>query len=122
MRRLLRWCAVTTLTTGLAVAGAASAYAQPSPPMNVPPPGKAATDVVPILRDVGVDQKLDQQVPLDLKFTDSTGKDVTLREYFSGKRPVVLALVYYQCPMLCMQVLSGLVGSLEGLPMDAGRE
>jgi protein SCO1 len=101
---------------------AASAYAQPSPPMNVPPPGKAATDVVPILRDVGVDQKLDQQVPLDLKFTDSTGKDVTLREYFTGKRPVVLALVYYECPMLCMQVLSGLVGSLEGLPMDAGRE
>src|SRR5215510_123447 len=104
---LLRCCAVSTLAAVL-TAASATAYAQPSPPMNVPPPGKAATDAVPILRDVGIDQKLDQQVPLDLKFTDSTGKDVTLREYLNGKRPVVLALVYYECPMLCMQVLSGL--------------
>jgi len=88
----------------------------------VPPPGRAATDRVPTLREVGVDQKLDQQVPLDLTFTDSTGKDVTLAEYFTKKRPVVLALVYYECPMLCTQVLSGLVGSLEGLMFDAGKE
>jgi protein SCO1/2 len=89
--------------------------------MPVPPPGKAATDRVPMLREVGVDQKLDQQVPLDLVFTDYTGKDVTLGSYFKT-RPVVLALVYYECPMLCTQVLSGLVGSLEGLHFDAARQ
>jgi protein SCO1/2 len=100
---------------------AALANAQPSRPLMVPPPGKAATDRVPILREVGVDQKMDQLIPLDLTFTDWTGKDVKLADYF-GKRPVVLALVYYECPMLCTQVLSGLVGSLEGLMFDAGKE
>jgi protein SCO1/2 len=105
----------------LLVVSAAPAFAQPSPPMSVPPPGKAATDRLPILKDVGIDQKLDHQIPLDLVFTDETGKDVRIGEYFTT-RPVVLALVYYECPMLCTQVLSGLVGSLEGLAFDAGRE
>jgi protein SCO1/2 len=122
MNALLRRCGVSILTTGLLVAGAASAYAQPSRPIMVPPPGKAATDRVPILREVGVDQKLDQQIPLDLVFTDSTGKDVRIGDYFTSKRPVVLALVYYECPMLCQQVLSGLIGSLEALTFNAGRE
>jgi len=97
------------------------AWAQPSPPLSVPPPGKAATDRLPILKNVGIDQRLNQQVPLDLVFTDDTGRDVRLGSYF-GARPVVLALVYYECPMLCMQVLSGLVGSLEALPFDAGQQ
>jgi protein SCO1/2 len=111
-------CLIASL---LMLVTAASASAQPSRPLMVPPPGRAATDRVPILREVGIDQKLDQQVPLDLTFTDSTGKDVKLAEYFT-RRPVVLALVYYECPMLCTQVLSGLVGSLEGLMFDAGKE
>ena len=70
---------------------------------------------------VGIDQKLNQQVPLDLAFTDETGRDVRLGEYF-GKRPVILALVYYECPMLCTQVLNGLVSSLGVLTFDVGRE
>jgi protein SCO1/2 len=105
----------------LVLASAVSASAQPSPPMSVPPPGKAATDRLPILKDVGIDQKLDQQIPLGLTFTDETGTDVRLGDYFTT-RPVVLALVYYECPMLCTLVLNGLVGSLEGLTFDAGRE
>ena len=63
----------------------------------------------------------EQQVPLDTPFIDENGRDVTLGDYF-GKRPVVLALVYYECPMLCTQVLNGLVGSLEALTFNAGKE
>jgi protein SCO1 len=74
-----------------------------------------------ILTKVGIDQKLNQQIPLDLAFVDETGRNVRLGEYF-GKRPVILALVYYECPMLCTQVLNGLVGSLGVLTFDVGRE
>jgi protein SCO1/2 len=99
----------------------ASVAAQPSKPIYVPPPGKAATEQLPILKEVGVDQKLNAQVPRDLEFTDSTGATVTLGDYFTG-RPVVLALAYYECPMLCTQVLNGMVGSLEALTFSIGRE
>src|SRR3982074_717894 len=58
-----------------------------------------------VLTQVGIDQRLGQQIPLDLKFKDEFGKDVTLGKYFNQKRPVLLALVYYDCPMLCTQVL-----------------
>ena len=60
-------------------------------------------------------------MPLDTPFVDENGRDVRLGDYF-GKRPVVLALVYYECPMLCTQVLNGLVGSLEALTFNAGKE
>ena len=100
---------------------AAEVSAQPSKPIYAPPPGKAATEQLPILKEVGVDQKPNAQIPLDLEFNDSTGRTVTLREYFTG-RPVVLALVYYECPMLCTQVLNGLVGSLEALAFSIGKE
>ena len=60
------------------------------------------------------------QLPLDLPFMDESGKQVRLGDYF-GKRPVVLALVYYECPMLCTQVLNGLVSALEVLTFDAGQ-
>ena len=74
-----------------------------------------------LLRDVGIDQKLNEQVPLDLTFVDETGQSVHLRSFFEGK-PVVLALVYYECPMLCTQVLNGLVRSLKNVKLDAGRD
>jgi protein SCO1/2 len=98
-----------------------AAWAQPSGPMSVPPPGLAASEQIPILREVGIDQKLDDQIPLDLEFTDEDGRAVRLGDFF-GKRPVVLALVYYECPMLCTQVLNGLVGSLEALAFNPGEE
>ena len=74
-----------------------------------------------LLSKVGIDQHLNQQLPLDLKFTDETGREVSLSEFF-GKRPVVLALVYYECPMLCTQVLNGMVGALGVINFDVGRE
>ncbi|HZP02211.1 MAG TPA: SCO family protein [Terriglobia bacterium] len=74
-----------------------------------------------LLRDVGIDQKLNEEVPLDLTFVDETGQSVALRQFFNGK-PVVLALVYYECPMLCTQVLNGLVRSLKEIKLDAGHD
>jgi protein SCO1/2 len=110
---------VAVVAAGLFCASAAAA--QPTPPLSVPPPGPASQAQIPILREVGLDQKLDAQLPLDLAFNDETGKAVRLGDYF-GQRPVVLALVYYECPMLCTEVLNGMTGALETLNFNAGRE
>jgi protein SCO1/2 len=75
----------------------------------------------PVLKDVGIDQLLNSQIPLDLEFKDETGRTVKLAEYFTDK-PVVLSLVYYDCPQLCTQVLNGLLGTLKTLPMAPGKE
>lgn len=74
-----------------------------------------------LLKDVGVDQKLNQSVPLNLTFRDEHGKPVQLAQYF-GQKPVILSLVYYNCPMLCTQVLNGLESSLKLIPMDIGKQ
>ena len=103
-----------------ALAFAAPAFAQPKSPMSVPP-GKAASEQIPALKNVGIDQKLDEKIPTDLAFTDDMGKDVTIGQYF-GKRPVILALVYYECPMLCTLTLNGLVSSLTPLQFTASKE
>jgi protein SCO1 len=84
-------------------------------------PGDAASSKPGMLSKIGIDQKLNQQVPLDLTFIEESGREVRLREYF-GKRPIILALVYYECPMLCTQVLNGLTGALGTLNFDVGRE
>jgi protein SCO1/2 len=74
-----------------------------------------------LLKQVGIDQKLNGQIPLDLKFRDESGQTVQLGEYF-GQKPVILTLVYYNCPMLCTQVLNGVESGLKELQMDIGRE
>jgi protein SCO1/2 len=84
-------------------------------------PGSPSTGLPTALRDVGIDQKLDQQLPLDLIFRDESGQEVKLGHYF-GQRPVVLAFVYYDCPMLCTQVLNGMVTSFRVLPFQVGKE
>ena len=66
----------------------------------------------------GVDEKLDQALPLDLKLTDSTGKTVTLGDYFTGKRPVVIQMAYYRCPKLCGEISKGMVRSMKSLAGD----
>jgi protein SCO1/2 len=73
------------------------------------------------LQGVGIDQRLNEQVPLDLPFRDETGKTIKLGDYF-GKKPVILALVYYECPMLCTLTLNGLVRAMRALPFDAGNQ
>jgi protein SCO1/2 len=73
------------------------------------------------LDQVGFDQRLGQPVPAELRFRDETGRQVRLADYL-GRKPVVLVLAYYECPMLCTMVLNGLVGSLRALEFSAGRE
>jgi protein SCO1/2 len=108
--------AALLLLAGLA---ATSAQAQKEPPQS----GEASTVGVrpPMLQKVGIDQKLDQSLPLELRFRDEAGRSVTLGQYF-GPRPVILALVYYDCPMLCTQVLEGLARALKPLKFDPGKE
>lgn len=84
-------------------------------------PGIPASARPAALEGVGIEQRLDTQVPLDLPFRDEAGRAVHLSDYF-GKRPVLLALVYYDCPMLCTQVLNGLLSALNVVSFDAGRE
>jgi protein SCO1/2 len=105
----------------LVAACAAPAFAQFSTPMSVPPPGPAATAQIPMLRTVGIDQKLDSPVPLDATFVDEAGRTVPLGTYF-GSKPVVLVLAYYQCPMLCTQVINATVSSMMPLTFNAGQE
>lgn len=81
----------------------------------------AANDVPEELRQVGIEQRLDEVIPLDLTFRDETGQAVRLGSYFA-QRPVLLALVYYECPMLCTLVLNGLVSALKAVALDAGRD
>jgi protein SCO1/2 len=74
------------------------------------------------LSGVGIDQKLDQQIPLDLTFKDETGKTVQLGDYFKSGRPVILNLVYYTCPMLCGEELAGEASALGVLRFSPGKE
>lgn len=73
------------------------------------------------LREVRFDQKLDEQVPLELEFQDESGKKVRLGDLFAGK-PVILNLAYFRCPMLCDQVLNGMVRVMLDLPLDIGKD
>ena len=73
-----------------------------------------------LLQKVGINQKMGGQIPLDLPFTDESGREVTLRQYFG--KPVILALVYYQCPSLCNMVLNGVLRSIKQLDLVAGDE
>jgi protein SCO1/2 len=83
-----------------------------SPPPNVRPPG---------LKNVGIRQNLNQQIPPDLVFTDDLGRKVRLGDYF-GQKPLILNFVYYNCPMLCSEALSGLESALRVLKFDVGKE
>lgn len=83
-----------------------------APPASVKPVG---------LQNVGIQQRLEQQIPLDLSFRDETGKAVRLGDYI-GKKPVILNFVYYRCPMLCPELLIGLESSLKVLKFNVGKE
>jgi len=91
-------------------------YAQP--PMGPVPTGNSNE----VLKKVDIEQRLNNQIPLDLKFRDESGRGVRLAEYFAKGKPVALMLVYYECPMLCSQVLNGAVGAFQALSFTAGKE
>jgi protein SCO1/2 len=86
-----------------------------------PQTGLPSNQMPGTLQDVGFEQRLDETLPLDLSFRDEDGREVRLGEYF-GDRPVLLAFVYYECPMLCSQVLNGVTSALVAIDERAGRD
>ena len=102
----------------------ASAHAQASSPASAGykrEPGLTSSQVPRALREIGFDQNLDERVPLDVGFRDERGAAVRLADFF-GTRPVVLVFAYYDCPMLCTQVISGLSSALAVLSLQPGQD
>lgn len=91
-------------------------------PKTYDPAASEPNGLPKVLNDVGIKQNLGAQLPLDTEFKDENGNTVKLGDYFKSGRPVILALVYYECPMLCNEVLNGLTGSLKGISLDAGKD
>jgi protein SCO1/2 len=98
---------------GIVAAGAALASAQQF--------GLPASSVPAMVQGVGIDQNLNAQIPLELKFKDETGQTVRLGQYFRQK-PVVLALVYYECPGLCDLILNGLSHTMQQISLNVGSD
>ena len=116
VRTSIRFALLTALLAGMV------AFAQP-PSSFMRGATQSASQVSPVdLKDIGIDQKLDQPVPLDLTFKDETGKTVRLGDYFQAGRPVILNLVYYTCPMLCGEELAGESSALAVLRFTPGKE
>ena len=107
--------AIATIAVLLISGGIALSQAVPS---NI---GVTSTTMPAQLKNVGFDPQLNAQIPLDLPFVDENGSNIQLRDYFKQK-PVVLAFVYYGCPMLCNQVEQGVVGALRMLSFTPGRD
>jgi protein SCO1 len=105
----------------LAVMAGVSVLAQANAPGLRPEAGPPSNAMPQALQQVKFDQKLDAQLPVDATFKDDTGKTVRLGDYF-GERPVVLAFVYYECPMLCNQILNGLVSGVGVLDQTVGTD
>jgi protein SCO1/2 len=106
---------------------ALAAFAQPGQLAPVQPSiGMQDSNLKPALpgalAGVGIDQKLDYQVPLNLQFIDESGATVPLSSFFHTRKPVILALVYYRCPMLCTQILNGLESSLKAVSFNPGQD
>ncbi len=101
--------------------GAAPVLAQVAPIGEKSMGDPAQSKLPAILQKATIEQHLDQPLPLAAEFRDETGRTVRLGDYF-GKRPAILALVYYKCPMLCSEELNGLVGALEMLKFTPGKD
>ena len=115
-------CKIRSLIAGLFLlaCGSYCAWAQAAPKQDL---GELPANQKPaILKNVGIDQHLNQQIPLDLNFVDENGQPVQLRQYF-GQKPVIITMVYYTCPMLCSEVMSGLTFTMNGMSeFNVGRE
>jgi protein SCO1 len=107
--------AIATVAALLISGGIARSQAVPG---NI---GNSSTTMPAQLKNAGFEPQLNAQIPLDLAFVDENGSNVKLQDYFKQK-PVVLAFVYYGCPMLCNQVEQGVVGALRMLSFTPGRD
>ena len=106
---VLAWCQAPSSATANHSQGPAAAVDQ-------------KTALPPILRNVGINQHLGSAIPLDDTFTDETGKTLSLRTFFNSKKPVVLILAYYHCPMLCSEVLSGATSAFKKTGFTIGKQ
>jgi protein SCO1/2 len=111
----------------LLAAAAAAALAQPGQPapiqQSLSMQDKSLKPALPEgLQGVGIDQKLDSRVPLDLVFHDEAGRSVALGSFFQARKPVIFVPVYFRCPMLCTQILSGVSSSLKAVSFNPGRD
>ena len=102
--------------------GTLAAHAQVSSYGNKEEGENVGTELPKVLQRVGVAQHLNRQVPLDGSFTESNGDKVSLRKYFGNGKPAVLALVYYNCPMLCSEEMDGLTSALEMVKLQPGKD
>jgi protein SCO1/2 len=103
---------ISLLVPLASLAATVTVYAQ------VPPPPGSSTEAI---QKIGIDQKLNSQIPLDLTFRDETGRQVQLKDYL-GQKPAVLALVYYRCPMLCTMTLNSMSAAFKPLKLEMGRD
>jgi protein SCO1/2 len=101
---------------------AAVAFAQPPSSFQEKTTGPTSQQIPADLANIRIDQRLNEQVPLDLQFKDENGKTVKLGDYFHSGRPVILNLVYYTCPMLCGEELTGEASALGVLKFTPGKE
>ena len=114
IRRAMAAGAVSALLCGFAAAQVSS-YGDKEEGPN------SGNQLPTVLQRVGVEQHLNQMLPLDAQFVDDTGKAVRLGDYF-GKRPAILSLVYYNCPMLCSEEMDGLASALEMVRLTPGKD
>ena len=113
------WCSALLI--------ASAAFAQPGQPAPAQPSyslqdSNLRPALPGALAGVNIEQRLDQQVPLDVSFRDEAGRAMPLASFFESGKPVILALVYYRCPMLCTEILTGLESSLKAVSLDAGKD
>ncbi|HLL75548.1 MAG TPA: SCO family protein [Pyrinomonadaceae bacterium] len=114
-RRLVTVCVLSAFCL-LPSAFCFAQYAQP------PRRGESSAQPPEALKNIGIEQRQGNSLPLDARFRDEAGNEVRLGDYFGRQRPVVIAPVYYDCPMLCNQVLHGLVAGLRGQSLELGRD
>jgi protein SCO1/2 len=117
------FCLLLTAHCSLLIVCAQPGVPQPNSPLygGSVRSGDVSTGLPPVLKKVGIDQKLNEQLPLDAVFKDELGNEVRLGQFFKGK-PVVIALVYYTCPMLCNQVMNGMLGSFRQTSLNIGED
>ncbi len=114
---------VVALATTLGWAGRARAQYNGVPANGMMSNGDMPAGVQPAdLQKVAFDQRLNASLPLDAVFKDESGANVALGDFFHHGRPVVLTLVYYDCPMLCTLVLNGLAGAMKGMSLNPGAD
>lgn len=119
-------CSSTIRNVGLmavlAACASVCAWSQGMEPAYALQGDAASNTKISIFDKVGFEQRLNQQIPLGLTFLDENGQQVQLKQYF-GSKPVILSLVYFQCPMLCSQVLNGMAGAFNGITrFNVGRD